>query len=31
MKLPDIVRTIGNLEASGTPVANEFHVLNQWR
>ncbi len=26
-----IVRAVGKLEASGITVANEFHVLNQWR
>jgi predicted nuclease of predicted toxin-antitoxin system len=31
MKDRDIVRAIGNLERAGVPVANEFHVLNQWR
>ena len=27
----DIVRAIGNLLASGLPIANEIHVLNHWR
>ncbi len=27
----DIVRAIGNLLASGLPIANEVHVLNHWR
>jgi uncharacterized protein DUF5615 len=27
----DIVRAIGNLLASGLPIANELHVLNHWR
>jgi predicted nuclease of predicted toxin-antitoxin system len=31
MKDRDIVRAIGDLERAGVPVANEFHVLNQWR
>ena len=31
MKDHEIVRAIGNLERSGAPVANEFHVLNHWR
>ena len=31
MKDRDIVRAIGNLERAGVPVADEFHVLNQWR
>lgn len=31
MEPPDIVRAIGNLLASGLPIANELHVLNQWR
>ncbi len=31
MKDRDIVRAIANLEGSGLPVANEYHVLNHWR
>jgi hypothetical protein len=31
MKSHDIIRAIDNLLASGLPIANEFHVLNQWR
>ena len=31
MSLSDIVRAIGNLLASGLPIANELHVLNYWR
>jgi len=27
----DIVRAISNLLASGIPIANELHILNQWR
>jgi hypothetical protein len=27
----DIVHAIGNLLASGLPLANELHVLNHWR
>ncbi len=27
----DIVRAIDNLLASGLPIVNEFHILNQWR
>jgi Domain of unknown function (DUF5615) len=31
MKDFEIVRAIRNLEQSGAPKANEFHILNQWR
>jgi hypothetical protein len=31
MKDAEIVRAIRNLEQSGLPVANGFHILNQWR
>lgn len=31
MKDADIARAIRNLEQSGAPVANEFHILNHWR
>lgn len=31
MEPADIVRAIGNLLASGLPIANELHVLNHWR
>ena len=31
MKDAEIVRAIGNLEQSGAPVTNEFHILNHWR
>ena len=31
MKDADIVRAIHNLEQSGVPLANEFHILNHWR
>ena len=31
MGLPDVVRAISNLVASGLPIANELHSLNQWR
>lgn len=31
MTPPDIVHAIGNLLASGIPIANEIHVLNHWR
>jgi hypothetical protein len=31
MKDADIVRALQNLEKVGVPVANEFHILNQWR
>jgi hypothetical protein len=31
MKDAEIVRAIRNLEQSGAPVANEFHILNHWR
>jgi len=27
----DIIHAIDNLLASGLPIANEFHILNQWR
>jgi hypothetical protein len=31
MEPADIVRAIGKLLASGLPIFNELHVLNQWR
>jgi predicted nuclease of predicted toxin-antitoxin system len=31
MSYHDIVRAIGNLLASGVPIANEIHRLNHWR
>jgi predicted nuclease of predicted toxin-antitoxin system len=31
MKDRDIARALGNLEAAGVAVGNEFHVLNHWR
>jgi predicted nuclease of predicted toxin-antitoxin system len=31
MKDRDISRAITNLEGAGVPIANELHVLNQWR
>src|SRR5262245_17815625 len=31
MKDIDIERALGNLEQSGSPIANEFQVLNHWR
>jgi predicted nuclease of predicted toxin-antitoxin system len=31
MKDAEIVRAIRNLEQSGAPMANEFHILNHWR
>jgi len=31
MKDVEIVRAIRNLEQSGSPVANEFHILNHWQ
>jgi len=31
MGLPDVVRAISNLVASGLPITNEIHSLNQWR
>ena len=31
MKDADIVRAIRNLEQSGAPLTNEFHILNHWR
>jgi predicted nuclease of predicted toxin-antitoxin system len=31
MKPRAIIRAIAKLEASGVPIANEFHVLNHWR
>jgi predicted nuclease of predicted toxin-antitoxin system len=31
MKDSEIVRAIRNLERSGAPTANEFHILNHWR
>jgi hypothetical protein len=31
MKDADIVRAIRNLERSGVPVSNDFHILNHWR
>ena len=27
----DVVRALRNLERSGAPIANEFHILNHWR
>jgi hypothetical protein len=30
MKDGDIVRALQNLEQSGVPLANEFHILNHW-
>jgi hypothetical protein len=31
MKLQHIVAAIRNLQAAGIPVANQLHMLNQWR
>jgi hypothetical protein len=31
MKDAEIVRAIRNLEQSGSPIANEFHIVNHWR
>jgi len=31
MSRSDIVRSIGNLEASGVEIARGFHVLNAWQ
>jgi hypothetical protein len=31
MKDAEIVRAVRNLEQSGVPIANEFHILNHWR
>jgi hypothetical protein len=31
LKDAEIVRAIRNLEQSGAPIANEFHILNHWR
>jgi hypothetical protein len=31
MKDADILRALRNLEQSGVPLANEFHILNHWR
>jgi predicted nuclease of predicted toxin-antitoxin system len=31
MKNNDIVRAVGNLESSGIRLADEVHILNQWR
>jgi predicted nuclease of predicted toxin-antitoxin system len=31
MKDSELVRAIRNLEQSGVPIANEFHILNLWR
>ena len=31
MKDGDIVRALQNLEQSGVPLANGFHILNHWR
>jgi hypothetical protein len=31
MRDAEIVRAIANLERSGAPVVNEFHILNHWR
>lgn len=31
MKDAEIFRAVRNLEQSGAPVANEFHILNHWR
>jgi predicted nuclease of predicted toxin-antitoxin system len=31
MRAHDIVRALGNLLASGVPIANEIHILNHWR
>jgi len=31
MTYADIVRTVGNLLASGLPIANAVHILNHWQ
>jgi hypothetical protein len=31
MKDHDVLRAIANLEHVGVPIANELHVLNDWR
>ena len=31
MKDAEIVRSIRNLDQSGAPTGNEFHILNHWR
>jgi hypothetical protein len=31
MKDGDIARALQNLERAGVPIANEFHILNNWR
>src|SRR5262249_1723523 len=31
MKDRDILRALGNLQAAGVPIADEFHILNHWR
>jgi hypothetical protein len=31
MKDGDIVRALQNLERSGVPLPNDFHILNHWR
>jgi predicted nuclease of predicted toxin-antitoxin system len=31
LKPVDIVRAIARLEASGTPIADSYHILNAWR
>jgi len=31
MKDAEIARAIRNLEQSGSPIANELHILNHWR
>jgi predicted nuclease of predicted toxin-antitoxin system len=31
MKDTEIVRAIRNLEQSGAPIGNEYHILNHWR
>ncbi|HLW66049.1 MAG TPA: DUF5615 family PIN-like protein [Gemmataceae bacterium] len=31
MQANQIVRAIGKLEAAGTPIVDEFIILNQWR
>ena len=31
MKDQDIARAIANLEISGVPIVDEFHILNHWR
>lgn len=27
----DVVRALARLEATGVPIANDFHILNHWR